>query len=103
MTLFQFYGYMLGECSKVTTAFPAEVQPLMGVGDEMHALVAALDIALLGQMTDAVTESGNAELMQLWNEIVSTFGTDLPGAMAKMKDLQVWMLVEIADAAPSAQ
>ena len=100
MTLFQFYGYMLGECSYVAAAFPAEVQPLMGVGDEMAALVAALDIALLGQMTDAVNASGDADLMQRWNNIVSTFATDLPGAMAMMADMQVWMLSEIAEAAP---
>ena len=100
MTLFQFYGYMLGECSYVASAFPAEVQPLMGVGDEMAALVAALDVALLGQMTDAVDASGDAELIQRWNNIVSTFATDLPGAMAMMADMQVWMLSEIAEAAP---
>ena len=100
MTLFQFYGYMLGECSYVAAAFPAEVQPLMGVGDEMAALVAALDIALLGQMTDAVNASGDADLMQRWNNIISTFATDLPGAMAMMADMQVWLLSEIAEAAP---
>jgi len=102
MTLHQFLGYMLGECSYVTSLFPADVQPLMGVGDEMYALVSALDIDLLGQMTTAVNDSGDAELIQRWNDIISSFQTDLPGAMADMIAMQVWMLSSIADAAPES-
>ena len=102
MTLHQFYGYMLGECSLVASLFPTEVQPLMEVGDEMNAMTAALDLALLGEMSTAVNASGNAELIQRWNEILGTFGTDLPGAMVKMADMQVWMLDQIAAAAPSS-
>ena len=102
MTLHQFYGYMLGETSYVASLFPAAVQPLMGVGDEMAALVAGLDIALLGQMTEAVNNSGNAELIQRWTDIISTFQSDLPGAMAAMIDMQIWMLTSIADAAPAS-
>lgn len=99
-TLHQFYGYMLGETSPVAALFPTEVRGLMGVGDEMAALVGALSISLLGKMTDAVNASGNQELIDRWNAIVSTFGTNLPQAMKLMKDMQVWMLGQIAAAAP---
>ena len=99
-TLHQFYGYMLGETSPVASLFPASVQPLMGVGDEMAALVGALSISLLGKMTDAVNASGNQELISRWNAIVSTFGTNLPQAMKLMLDMQVWLLGQIAAAAP---
>lgn len=102
MTLHQFLGYALGECSYVASLFPEEIQPLMEVGDEMAALVAALDIELLGQMTTAVNESGNAELINRWNTILATFQTDLVKAMGDMIAMQVWMLSSIAAAAPAS-
>jgi len=98
--LFQFYGYMLGRASEVATAFPATVRPLMEVGDEMEALVASLDVALLGQTTVAINASGNQELINSWNQIMGTFGTSLPQAMKMMAEMQVWMLGQIAAAAP---
>jgi hypothetical protein len=102
MTLHQFLGYMLGECSYVISLFPASVQPVMSVGDEMYALVSALDIELLGQMTTAVNESGDTELIDRWNTIIATFQTDLAKAMGDMIAMQVWMLSSIAAAAPAA-
>jgi len=100
--LFQFYGYMLGQASQVASAFPASVQPLMEVGDDMDALVQSLDTALLGQTTAAVNASGNQELISRWNQIMGTFGTSLPQAMKMMADMQVWMLNQIAAAAPAS-
>jgi hypothetical protein len=100
--LFQFYGYMLGSASEVAAAFPATVRPLMEVGDEMEALVASLDVALLGQTTVAINASGNQELINRWNQIMGTFGTSLPQAMKMMAEMQVWMLGQIAAAAPTS-
>jgi hypothetical protein len=100
--LFQFYGYILGEASQVAPAFPASVQPLMEVGDDMDALVQALDLSMLGQTTVAVNASGNQELIDRWQEIMGTFGTSLPQAMQKMAAMQVWMLGQIAAAAPTS-
>ena len=100
--LFQFYGYMLGRASEVATAFPATVRPLMEVGDEMEALVASLDVALLGQTTVAINASGNQDLINRWKQIMGTFGTSLPQAMKMMAEMQVWMLGQIAAAAPTS-
>lgn len=100
--LFQFYGYMLGEASQVAPAFPASVRPLMEVGDDMDALVQALDLSMLGKTTTAVTASGNQELINRWNQIMGTFSTSLPQAMQMMAAMQVWMLGEIAAAAPTS-
>jgi len=100
--LFQFYGYILGEASQVAPAFPASVQPLTEVGDDMDALVQALDVSMLGKTTEAVNASGNQELIDRWQEIMATFGTSLPQAMQKMAAMQVWMLGQIAAAAPTS-
>lgn len=100
--LFQFYGYILGEASQVSPAFPASVRPLMEVGDDMDALVQALDLSMLGKTTAAITASGNQELINRWNQIMGTFGTSLPQAMQMMADMQVWMMGQIAAAAPAS-
>jgi hypothetical protein len=100
--LFQSYGYMLGEASQVAPAFPASVRPLMEVGDDMNALVQALDISMLGKTTVAINASGNQELIDRWQQIIGTFSTNLPQAMKMMADMQVWMLGQIAAAAPTS-
>jgi len=100
--LFQFYGYMLGEASEVAPAFPASIRPLMEVGDSVNALVQALNMSLLGKTTVAINASGNQELINRWQQIMGTFSTSLPQAMKMMADMQVWMLGQIAAAAPKS-
>jgi hypothetical protein len=100
--LLQFYGYMLGQASEVAPSFPASVQPLMEVGASVDALMQGLNQAALGKTAVAINASGNQELMNRWNQIMGTFSTSLPQAMKMMVDMQVWMLGQIAAAAPNS-
>jgi outer membrane murein-binding lipoprotein Lpp len=96
-------AYMLSVCADSVGAFPAEVQPMLQLSDEIDALIAAEDLAaktaVFGELSAAVDDIGNDDLSAKLQAVVTEgMKSDYDGNMALI-DMIVWIMAEAAEAA----
>ena len=103
MAILDMAAYMLGVCEDASAAFPAEVQPMLALSDEIDALLAAEDLpakaAVFGELGTAIEDIGDAELSALLQDVVAGgMQSDYDGALATI-DLVVYILTQAAESA----
>lgn len=94
--------YMLSACADSVAAFPAEVQPMLELSDDLNALLAAEDlaakVAVFGELSTAIDAIGDDELTALLQAVVTGgMQSDLDGALATI-DLVIHILSQAAEA-----
>ncbi|UCC60563.1 MAG: ABC transporter substrate-binding protein, partial [Dehalococcoidia bacterium] len=96
-------AHMLSVCAASVEAFPAEVQPMLELADEIEAVIAAEDVAAqtaaFGELSAAVSAIGNDDLSaKLQNVITGGMQSELAGNMA-LGGMISWILMQAAEAA----
>jgi polyhydroxyalkanoate synthesis regulator phasin len=96
-------AHMLSVCAASVEAFPAEVQPMLELADEIEAVIAAEDVAAqtaaFGELSAAVSAIGNDDLSaKLQAVITGGMESELAGNMA-IGGMISWILMQAAEAA----
>ncbi|UCC61133.1 MAG: hypothetical protein JSV02_04745 [Dehalococcoidia bacterium] len=93
--------WILDSVTPYSDSFDASVQPQLSVADEMYTLVTTASTEAFAAMNAAVAAANDAQITAEWDKVTATL-PDFTAARAQMLIMVVWMLADIAEAAPGS-